>query len=518
MARKKATKAAEPIDLATAYDALSQEAFAIWMRLHLFTPEQMNSGRLRIASMTGYSESRLSVILRELRLAGYLHFQPSDRPGHTTAITFAKVCKISGRNRFVKLSNSLAGESLADHGTAPELSKFILPRAQAQKVFDQSSKQSMDFDHPQIDGAQRNTHSADSQDPFDEIGHHVKSSHVEAEHLRKLCNSAKPPQKRTGKQKLTGTQNGIEERWPVPIEGEPYPSKVSFLTLTGGIRTDSDEAHGDDSISSLLDTGINLSRFRKESRAKRDCHNRIKHPDTGKPIDWSKLDQWGKPQITFSPSDEERAKMVGLLTGNARRFTPAERKLKREMEKKLQSEFIRMYERYRVLVVRERGWARGAYAVMEGEKKYALKAAVACIVKGVTPRQVLEYWHSHIGNFADSKMPVPPITFLSQPANIDTVSIDVMSGGSAAPRKGTKGTLHTMSDTSMLHPGFRAALAEEGFDLSDLNDSYLTTIQAYAIDIVSGAVKARLIPAKIRPMVKWAADNFYAHLDIDQYV
>ncbi|MGW8178190.1 MAG: hypothetical protein ACWGQW_05395, partial [bacterium] len=285
-----------------------------------------------------------------------------------------------------------------------------------------------------------------------------------------------------------------------------------------------DNSHVSDTIGhfSSPKSGLDISRYSKKGRAKRDSAlSRVKHPDVGKPIDWARLDQWGKPQITFSPSEAKREKMMDLLTSDVRRLSPPEKKLRKEMESKLESEFVRMYERYRRMVLRERGRSKASYAVLGGERKYALKAAVACIVKGVTPRQVLEYWHAHIGDFADSKMPVPPLTFLSQPANIDTVMIDGMSSSSDAPPRSKKArthSMHTMNDTSLLHPKFRKALMEAGFDLTGLNDSYLTTIQAYAIDIVSGAVKARLIPAKIRGMVKWAADNFYADVNVEDYI
>ncbi|MGW8177454.1 MAG: hypothetical protein ACWGQW_01440, partial [bacterium] len=129
----------EAIGLDEAYDTLSQEAFAIWIRLHLFTDEQLNSGRVYIASRTGYSESRINAILRELKLAGYLRFQPSDRPGHTTIITFAKVCKISGKNKFVNLRSMLLGDPLLAH----EMGKLILPEPRPQDVLEDTSKRVM---------------------------------------------------------------------------------------------------------------------------------------------------------------------------------------------------------------------------------------------------------------------------------------------------------------------------------------------------------------------------------------
>jgi hypothetical protein len=568
---------AQPIGLADAYDTLSQEAFAIWMRLHLFTDEQLNSGRLKIASMTGYSESRVNNILRELRLAGYLTFHPSEKPGNTTKIKFAKVCKISGHNRFVKLSNFLftGHESVpnvqsnynlpepnsqkgeggspnqpmecfeatqefnvlsAHHGQSiPLISPYGLPIINAksnlleynsQKVGTEPLNQSMDFCDPQNQEClERNEGNAGSK-VFDE----KLSKSITA---NSRCENESCIPKFFSALKYGDNQDDCQEYDLLQIDengensgNQERPRRIKFYTTEGGLSHGRVKANESDTIVSFKEKkneGLNLSLFSLKSRAKRDSTlPKPQHPDVGKPIDWDRLDQWGKPQITFNPSTQEREQMVALLSGDSRRLTPAERKLKRDMEKKLESEFTRMYERYRRMVLRENGSAKTMYEVMEGERKYALKAAVACIVKGVTPRQVLEYWHNHIGDFADSKMPVPPITFLSQPANIDTVQISTMPGQSNKPKRARKRgrlpSVHTMSDTSLLHPKLRKALMSQGFDLMEMNDSYLTTIQAYAIDIVSGAVDVRLIPSKIRGMVKWAAENFYRDVDVEDYI
>jgi hypothetical protein len=135
---------------------------------------------------------------------------------------------------------------------------------------------------------------------------------------------------------------------------------------------------------------------------------------------------------------------------------------------------------------------------------------------------VLEYWHTHIGDFADAKMPIPPLTFLSQPANIDAVAIAAMASkhdvSAAKAKSAANQPPRAMSDTTLLHPGLRRALMDQGFDLGEINDAYLACIQAYAIDIVTGFTKARFIPEKLRGMVKWAAECFYKDLNVDDYI
>jgi hypothetical protein len=202
---------------------------------------------------------------------------------------------------------------------------------------------------------------------------------------------------------------------------------------------------------------------------------------------WSEIerDRNGEPLVTFSPTAQKREEIVSLVTSDARRMKPARRKERRQVIAKLKKQFTRMYTTYRRLAQRESG-AKGDYTVMEQEQKYAEAAAVACIVKGVTPTRVFEYWHTNIKTFANARMSVPPLTFLSQPANIDAVAV-AGPGSSAAPPAASRGahrplSAHSYSDTSLLHPGLRAALTDAGFDLSDMNDKRLVGVQASALD------------------------------------
>lgn len=95
-------KSDKVVGLIDAYNALSQEAFAVWMRLHVAAEDQLKH-RGKVAQMIGYSEGRSNEILRELRFAGYVSCTPGERPGMPTTVILERRCKIPGKTQFVRL-------------------------------------------------------------------------------------------------------------------------------------------------------------------------------------------------------------------------------------------------------------------------------------------------------------------------------------------------------------------------------------------------------------------------------
>ena len=87
-----------------AYDDLTREAFAVWIRmmvdgdvvLHVF-------GITALALRYNYKKRQFSTILRQLRNKGYVRFATPPR-GKPAVIKIAKRPLLVGYNRFVKLS------------------------------------------------------------------------------------------------------------------------------------------------------------------------------------------------------------------------------------------------------------------------------------------------------------------------------------------------------------------------------------------------------------------------------
>lgn len=492
------------IGLVEAYTALSQEAFAVWMRLHIASDQQLEAGRQELARLLGYSEGRSNVILRELRMKGYVHLRKAERPGLPTAVALVKRCKVGVGTRFVRLS--IESDRRSVDGETSVAVERLMGCGHKQSVVRKPSMSS-------------------SQSPF---GANHTDDHDQEDLVMSpddlWCDPVLP--------KPVGNQSSRMEVKPRKSHPLLAGSNALFSIIRPGApkknsaKADSDSSHEKDCDSRLIREGkrLDLSKIpsKEERRAKRVLFKQSQPspPGRGKPIDWDeiRLDLNGKPVVTFSPSRKQHEQYVRLVEAEYRRLSPRERKLRQALIAKLRSEFIRMYTRYRRAAYRELGRANTHYQVMKGEEKYAEKAALACLIKGITPDQVFQYWHENIGNFADRSMQVPPLTFLSQPANIDAVVIAGMSGVHRRPPPRKELSRHPMSDESLLHPKLRPGLTEAGFDLSEINDKYLVSIQAYAIDVVTGEQTVKMMPSSIRAMVKWAAENIYSRVNVKDYL
>lgn len=216
-----------------------------------------------------------------------------------------------------------------------------------------------------------------------------------------------------------------------------------------------------------------------------------------KKINWKKLDQEQEPIISFTPDIQQRSEYLKILD------SPKNTLSKKRLCNQLSAEFVRIYSSYRKMIQEVNGNVR-SYMVPTEEKKYAIKAAEWCIRKGVTPRQVIEYWHNNISNFADGRMKVPPLHFLSSPANIETVVCSVLVVGSRQKRKVEA---HSFSDVEELDPRLRSGLRAAGHAVDKFSDRYLLTIQKTAQSIANGI--SIFIGGDMRPLVLWAAENLY---------
>jgi len=219
-----------------------------------------------------------------------------------------------------------------------------------------------------------------------------------------------------------------------------------------------------------------------------------------KNLDWDKIDLTGKPAFRWDMCDEDRVKVKHILARPARDWGA------RQLTNKLTSEFRRYYTRYRIEVLKAKGCQPQGYTFMDREVRYARQCAILCVVKGVTPRQLLEYWHVNIGNFADRKMKIPPIAFLACPANIDSVACAVDAQQEEACKKWRPGdftrqvTNHGFSDESTLHKDLRRTIEAAGIDTREYDDRFLLSVQHAARAKARGT--SIFISNTMKPMVK----------------
>lgn len=207
------------------------------------------------------------------------------------------------------------------------------------------------------------------------------------------------------------------------------------------------------------------------------------------PIDWAKLDQVGRPVVSFDPFSPERPRMLKVLKRDARDRTRS------EIVRKLGVEFSRIYERYRRDAERRRtGMNSMLYEVQtDKERKACEEAAIQCILRSVTPRQVLEYWDKNIKDYTGGNMVIPPLTFLKSASAIDRVAASALGTvskleklKSAPVSKLRPQNRNTFSGTDGLDIRIRPTLERLGFKTQAYNDRYRLSIQHNALSIAAG--------------------------------
>lgn len=205
----------------------------------------------------------------------------------------------------------------------------------------------------------------------------------------------------------------------------------------------------------------------------------------------------GKPKVTFNPGDERRESWTEILSRSS--SDPARKRL----TDKLGKEFMRVYTRYRKQV-------QPRWTPIDEDMKAAKTAARLCFVKVVTPRQLIEYWHEHVGDFTG--MQFPSLSFLAAPGNVDRVSAIVALGGSVKRKPKSKQVkdaprIHAYSDPHALDSRLRPGLTQAGFDLREFSDRALLTVQSTARARAAGV--DMFVSSKMKPMVNWAVENLY---------
>ena len=481
MRSKRAQPDTIPISLMDAYDELTPILFAAWIRLHTVDPKSFTS-RVKLAKSIGYSLSQSNVILRELKLMGYVEILPVPGRGKPTRVRLLRRGLISGGNAFVNLANFTTMDVEAGHKSLADESDFSLDLNTSEKHHIlplRNIKPGIQHDSILSDPKNPTRCNKITRRKMKILDLHCKQSNDAQSHAASGCYVAQQPA-------------NIHSR----------DSVFSSSEFHGGIYS------------------INLNKIKelreqsKKEQSERNSKNRSKGSMTksydplplATKLDWDKLDQRGKPIITFSPSKKKRKQLIDILNQSPKN------PLTREIIKKLGSEFARIYSRYRRLLQKEAG-NQPTYLVNPKEIKYATAAAEHCIRKGVTPRQVLAYWHHHIRNFSDAKMLVPPLVFLSSPANIDTVACsDLAKIEDTNERELNKIPKHgnSFSDVSRIDTRVRPTLERAGFVTSEYNDRFILTIQYAARSLALGY--NLYVDDDIRGMANHLAKTLYKDL------
>ena len=180
---------------------------------------------------------------------------------------------------------------------------------------------------------------------------------------------------------------------------------------------------------------------------------------------------------------------------------------------KLGRETLQIYAKYRRAAQRRDG-QRGRYVALHGEPALARKVAVNCILRGVHPAKLFEYWDDS-EKMGWMGVRCPPLSYLSSVHAVESVALAEFENPKRTlkakkERRVRPEANNSFSDTEGLDPRLRPGLTAAGFDLQRCSDRFLLTVMWMAVEKAKG--NNMFIPkySKEYPMVVWAKENLYA--------
>jgi uncharacterized protein YndB with AHSA1/START domain len=534
------------------YDELSQEGFAVWIRMMVMTPDELCLGKLAIGKKCGYSVGRFYKIMKELHNKDYVRYNKPPRLGMPHEVILHKRAMISGRNNFVRLSGSPSVSNIRD-----VLSGIIEDNEQSNmKVIANShNKKHIKPKRPLVDS---NNESSMEETPFESKSesrkgvtnvpsreeliskgrrkHVIKTSKtvgvVRKENVKSPPPITPSPNNKTPNNNKNNKTNRISS---FASQNEDYSLNKSNYNK---YRARGNENPTGERTSKKNETPLSVKLAEKALKIKQERKEKRKNKKTVKSwkidynlleTDYDKIDRKGDPSISFNPKSPRREKLIAILEastkgkGVTKKMASERKKAKIRTEQKLGHEFSRIYTRYRNLVNIARN-RESRFAMPPSSEKYCSKIAVQCIYNEITPRQLLEYWDENIKHFANKtfKHPYPTLTFLSGVYAAEQVAAAVFENTDGGKRKWKSGDFtktdnsktasHSFFDVRELDVELKEGLVEAGFEIgagTKYNDRYLLTIQKTAISIAKG--KHIFVTGVMKDMVNWAVENLYAY-------
>lgn len=491
-----------PADIETACDELSPPALSVWLRLISFEPKKLKSGRMSIAVGLGYSERRSNQILRELERKNYISFIPHGS-GKPTEIVVERKLLIKSNYSVVRMSKYLLENNVS--GTARNSNCSIVERLHYYKHCSQPANTTY-YDYEGVNCVsllrQRShyykTYSNNSEEIDDINKNNQYKLNLVFGDLSTIRNSIKVVDKLTKRRKFVNEYGYLQQMDRV-VEDEQSENSTEGTKVAPPVPPN---------LINLNLSKLNLSKFKvlvssekkRTDSGKKNLRQLVAELDLrrGNEIRFENLDQRGHPSVSFDPHSKERPRLLRILSKSKRDVK------RKKLIAKLGVEFSRIYVRYRRAAEVSQGRPISFSSTLpEKEKGYAAEAGVLCIEKGVTPRQVLEYWHEHIGSFAHKGLTIPPLSMLKSSAMIDQVACSNLDGKKR--KKPKKKQRNTFAQTNSLDDRLRAGIESLGLDSSEYSDRFLATIQSMADSIRNGN-KIFMSP-QLRPIVAWAVEN-----------
>ena len=532
-----------------AYDDLSQQAFAVWIRLAVTTNKELID-RKTISKVLRYSLSQTNVVLTELRRKGYIKLESRANPGRRSKFIFRKRTIISGETRFINLIGKNQLQESANDRLSRTSEKKVVKNEKNTKNKQKSKKKTKIEENrfnneisvnlkkngpskipgfiperklffEQLSGLEKLSDFFEDDEPPKNKGPKKKKSVSDVENniSKKSSNlKVKSKEKSTKKPREKSIIPGglgssvISENDNPNINSQKrgFITSISSYSLKDKKKLDKkskfkvkqeqqQQKKNKDKIKSNKTNKIDLDKLKskvKQEKDKRKIREKSKLSCNPNSFDWNRINQ-DNCKFDFEMSDNKKDKVIEILERNKKD------KERKSLVANIGLEFADIYTRYRRLVQENKGNKRN-FKIYKDELKHAQKAGEYCVLKGVAPIDLLKYWHDNISDFANANLKVPPLSFLSSPANIETV---VCSSDKVELNESAEVGAHSFSDVSKLHPKVRSGLTSAGIDVQEHSDRFLLTAQIAAESIAGG--HQLYMSSHLRKMATWIAENLY---------
>ena len=455
-----------PVPLADAFAELKPNAFSVWMRLHVEDRETLMLGRQATARALGYTVRAFNMILFDLDAAGYISFSPGPR--NTTQIRIRRRCKLpmKGFVRVGRVLPSRSGNSAVPLlGTTVPLLGTTVPC----------------------------------------LGTSVPLLGTTVPCLGINSRSDLEISKKMGRRNLQNSRGLLKLGNGTGFNSSKPKERTSIEMVSQKSSNSSKKAAGRNP-SSLIEhrkKDLALRRaVRSTARLARAKRREAQGLEEGQ-VNWDRLPEFIRGASPRSRRWKLYARTISEMDHRSKQY----RKIRDLVREDLEA----IYVEYRAQL-------SSVVAIRDSDRKKLAELGCRLLVAEITPRELLEYWHTEVGKFTSLKCPT--IAFLCGTNAVDAIVAMKLGGGggetaselarkgpsakrTARPRRG-----NSYETTDGLDRGLRGALEEEGFPTRAYSDTYLLSVQHNALMIVAER-DIFLAPGPFREMVLWAAEHYF---------
>lgn len=437
----------EDVPFDEAFGVLSPQAFSLWIRLHAEPQAELNKGRRAVADRIGIASRTFDRWIGELRNAGFVEVIAQTAPGNS-AIQLLRRAAIVGASHFVVLHRALepapvdpawdygfpaSGRTAADVRAARRAA--ARPFALRPKIRRRARAQRTEGERPEWVGLAAAMRDKTSQ------------GRRKAGQPERVSEGESP-----SPQRAKGDNDSLDNRV------EDWARKQASRPKASPPAAD-----------------------RGSSQPLRGLSTKKKLKSEERPVDLGSTPELRlrRAEERFEGARAEELRAVLVDEGRGRAQDSAQRRARREAG----TAFVEVYA-----VLRRSGFQSDYRRPRVDDR--AVKAGVGCLLAGVTPRALIDYWAERVPDF--TSMGFPSIAFLASDRNIDEAKLATLPKkkrgglGRTRTRFAAKSVdEHHAFTADKLHPDFEAHLVSKGLvEVGELKLNRLLRLQSVARSVI----------------------------------